>query len=74
MRHYTKADARARVGDRVMIDGFELDGDGSMPRTEHDLIGKTGVVEYIDDMGSIHGTWGAISLLPVDKYHVIEET
>jgi hypothetical protein len=73
MKRYTKNDARAKVGDVVMIDGFEPNSDGSLPRTEMTLIGKTGRVQLIDDSGAIHGTWGGISLLPCDDYHIVEE-
>jgi hypothetical protein len=30
-------------------------------------------VEYIDDMGAIHGTWGGLSLLPEDNYIIIKK-
>jgi rubrerythrin len=34
--------------------------------------GRTGEVEYIDDMGQIHGTWGGCALIPEeDTYELI---
>lgn len=26
--------------------------------------GKSGFVEFIDDMGQIHGTWGGLAIIP----------
>ena len=73
MRNYKRSDARAKLGDVVYIDGFAPDENGSIPEQEKSLIGKTGTVTLIDDIGAIHGTWGGLSLLPIDSYHVIEE-
>lgn len=31
--------------------------------------GREGVVEYIDGIGQLHGTWGGLALIPdVDKF------
>jgi hypothetical protein len=60
--------ARARVGDTIKIISFS----GDCYESERRLIGITGVVEYIDDMGAIHGTWGSLALLPEDNYIVID--
>ena len=69
MKFTTKADARAKVGDTVRIDGFA----GEVYQSELNLIGKTGVVQIVDDLGALHGTWGSLGLLPQDKYTVIKE-
>ena len=61
----------AKVGDKIRILGFQPDSDGSLPMSERRLIGKEGQVEYIDDRGNLHGTWGGIAILPEDKYEVI---
>lgn len=29
-----------------------------------DYDGRTGIVEYIDDIGQLHGTWGALAIIP----------
>lgn len=58
----------AKIGDRIVIRGFE----GNEPSARN-YIGKTGVVEHIDDAGNIHGTWGGLGLLPEDKYEVLQE-
>ena len=60
---------KAKIGDRVVIKGFA----GDEPSADK-YIGKTGVVESIDDMGIIHGTWGGLGLLPEDDYEVLAES
>ena len=36
--------------------------------------GKIGIVEHIDDIGQIHGSWGGCALIPgVDQFEVVEE-
>jgi len=34
--------------------------------------GKEGVVEYVDDIGQIHGTWGGCAIQPErDKFEIV---
>ncbi len=36
--------------------------------------GKVGVVEYIDDIGQIHGSWGGCALIPkIDEFAIISD-
>ena len=36
--------------------------------------GKVGVVEFIDDIGQIFGTWGGCAIIPnVDRYKILNE-
>ena len=30
----------------------------------HTYVGRTGVVEHIDSMGQLHGTWGGLAVIP----------
>lgn len=54
-----------KVGDKIRI--VYMDG-------EPKYTGKEGIVEYIDDMGQIHGTWGGCALIPEsDLWEVIKE-
>ncbi len=54
-----------KVGDKIRI--ICMNG-------EPQYTGKTGTVEYIDDIGQVHGSWGGCALIPnVDKYEIIEE-
>jgi hypothetical protein len=35
--------------------------------------GKEGVVEMVDSMGQLHGTWGGLAVIPgVDNFSVID--
>ena len=55
----------AKVGDRIRI--VRMDDE---PRYE----GREGVVEYIDDFGQLHGTWGGCALIPgIDQFDIIKK-
>ena len=58
----------AKVGDKIVIKGFA----GDEPSAA-DYISKTGIVEFIDDIGQLHGTWGSLGILPEDEYEVLQE-
>lgn len=54
-----------KVGDKVEI--IEMQGNPSYS-------GKSGIVESIDSIGQIHGTWGGLALIPgLDTYKLIKE-
>lgn len=54
-----------KPGDRIRI--IKMDG-------EPHYDGKEGEVDYIDDIGQIHGTWGGLAIVPeVDIYELITE-
>ena len=54
-----------KVGDKLRI--LHMDG-------EPQYCGKEGIVEHIDDIGQIHGSWGGCALIPgVDQFEVVEE-
>jgi hypothetical protein len=39
----------------------------------HRYNGKEGVVEMVDSMGQLHGTWGGLAVIPgVDDFSVID--
>ena len=53
-----------KVGDVIKI--IYMEG-------EPQYSGKTGVVEFIDDIGQVHGTWGGCAVIPEKDYvEVIE--
>ncbi len=55
----------AKVGDKIKI--LQMQGE---PQYE----GKEGVIQYIDALGQLHGTWGGCAVIPeTDKYEVIDE-
>lgn len=54
---------KAKVGDTIRI--LEMKG-------EPQYTGKIGVVEFIDDIGQIHGSWGGCALQPEnDTYEIL---
>ena len=44
-----------KVGDKIRI--IDMSG-------EPQYTGREGIVEYIDDAGQIHGSWGGCALIP----------
>ena len=40
---------------------------------EPQYTGKEGIVQYIDDAGSMHGSWGGCALLEGDVWEIINE-
>ena len=54
---------KVKVGDKIRI---------IIMQGEPQYTGKEGTVEYIDDAGQIHGTWGGYALIPdEDKFEII---
>ena len=53
------------IGDTIQIDYME---------GESEYWGCTGEVEFIDDAGQIHGSWGGCALIPsLDKFTIIKK-
>lgn len=56
---------KARVGDKIRI--IHMDGE---PR----YTDKIGIIDKIDDMNQLHGSWGGCAVIPdVDLFEIIEE-
>ena len=54
-----------KIGDKIKI--IRMDGEPGYKDRE-------GVVELIDAIGQLHGTWGGCALIPgIDEFEVIEE-
>ena len=54
------------LGKTILI--VELEGEPSV------YAGRTGIVEYVDDIGQLHGTWGSLAVIPdVDTFEIIED-
>lgn len=42
---------------------------------EPNYVGKIGIVEFIDDAGQLHGTWGSLAIITtIDKFEALENT
>lgn len=52
----------ANVGDRIRIIKMKYE-----PRYTN----KEGVVEHIDSLGQLHGTWGGLAVIPEEDKFVI---
>lgn len=53
-----------KVGDKIHI--IHLNGE------DNSYDGKEGVIELIDGIGQLHGTWGGLAIIPgVDQFYVI---
>lgn len=63
--------ADAKLGDTIRILRLANDTTGMPDPHANEYIGKEGVVEYVDDMGVLYGTWGSIGILPRDVYEII---
>lgn len=55
----------AKVGDTIKIVAM---------RGEPHYTGKTGVVEHIDAIGQLHGTWGGLAVIPGEDMFIVVET
>lgn len=64
--------ANTKIGDRIVIKKLAADPSGDDPEAR-DYVGKVGIVESIDDIGQLHGTWGGFGILPQDEYEVLQE-
>ena len=54
---------KIKIGDKIRI--IHMEG-------EPQYTGKEGTVEFIDDAGQLHGSWGGLAVLPdEDEFEVI---
>ena len=53
---------KRNIGDTILSVRMADDGGPDLQAKRHD--GRTGVVESIDPLGQIHGTWGGLALIP----------
>lgn len=61
------AELHAKVGDKIRII--------SLADEDESYFGKEGVIDHIDDLGQLHGTWGGLAIIPEsDKFEIISES
>lgn len=53
---------KINIGDTLLI--VRMDDDGGKDLHARNYEGRTGVVESIDSLGQIHGTWVGLALIP----------
>lgn len=60
-----------KVGDTIRITRMSDQGGKDWPATAYN--GREGVVEVIDGIGQLHGTWGGLAVIPgEDDFIVIQ--
>lgn len=63
---------KVKVGDKIHI--FSMDDCGGTDLQAAQYNGKEGIVELIDDMGQLHGTWGGLAVNPeCDSFYVFSK-
>ena len=61
---------KVKKGDTIRI--IRMNDDGGKDFQARMYNGRSGVVEYIDFLGQLHGTWGGIAIIPeTDEFEVI---
>ena len=61
-----------KVGDKIRI--TSVDSCNGLDAVAEAMVGKSGVVTSIDDIGQLHGTWGGLAVIPeVDEFEIINE-
>ena len=49
-----------------------MNDDGGKDLQARKYNGRSGVVEHIDSIGQLHGTWGGLAIIPeTDEFEVI---
>ena len=62
---------KVKIGDTIRIIRMNDDGGKDLQARMHD--GRSGVVDHIDSIGQLHGTWGGLAVIPgVDEIEVKE--
>ena len=63
MKSFELEMAKSLIGKKIEIDDME---------GEPQYAGRAGVVEFVDGIGQLHGTWGGLAVVPgTDHFHVI---
>lgn len=61
-----------KIGDKIRI--IHMDDASGKDKAAWKYNGKEGYIQYIDDIGQIHGTWGSLAVIPgIDEIELIEE-
>lgn len=64
----TYGSSKVKVGDKIRV--IKMYGEDA----RHFDRDCCGVVEYIDDIGQLHGTWGGLAVMPeVDEFVILEQ-
>ena len=62
---------KVKIGDTIRIIRMNDDGGKDLQARMHD--GRSGVVDHIDSIGQLHGTWGGLAVIPgVDEIETLK--
>ena len=60
-----------KIGDIIRI--IRMNDDGGKDLQARMYNGRSGVVEHIDSIGQLHGTWGGLAVIPgVDEIETLK--
>lgn len=60
-----------KVGDKIRI--LHMDDGNGKDLEAQAYNGREGVVENIDGIGQLHGTWGSLAVIPeIDQFRIIQ--
>ena len=63
---------KVEIGDTILI--IRMNDDGGKDLQARMYNGRSGVVEHIDSIGQLHGTWGGLAVIPgVDNYEILRQ-
>ncbi len=63
---------KVKIGDTIRI--IRMNDDGGKDLQARMYNGRSGVVEHIDSIGQLHGTWGGLAVIPgVDNYEILRQ-
>ena len=62
---------KVKIGDTIRI--IRMDDQGGTDLQAREYNGQTGIVEHIDSIGQLHGTWGGLAIIPeVDEFEIVQ--
>ena len=62
---------KVKIGDTIRI--IRMNDDGGKDLQARMYNGRSGVVEHIDSIGQLHGTWGGLAVIPgVDEIEILK--
>ena len=62
---------KVKIGDTIRI--IRMNDDGGKDLQARMYNGRSGVVEHIDSIGQLHGTWGGLAVIPgVDEIEIMK--
>ena len=70
MSHYSEAEFRKAMGQHLIGKTIRVDRMEDEPQYD----GRIGVVEFVDAIGQLHGTWGGLAVAPgIDAFTVLKD-